>query len=409
MATSPSVFIDYSAFPHIIDQILDLAPRDALFALRAASRSLRDRIDGKLAHHLVVRHCGDMDQKQWIEVSDTDGRRLPLFSPTAASTKWREESEPRVKRHDRFQMVPQNAATPHIMTYSTTPTTRAHTIVVRDDPEAWPDPPVHGDSERYTPVCLAYTRIVDVITNTGIVRVGPHLAPAFANIDTLRLVHSGDPHEAIPRWRQGKDLRDEEDMIRPTLFLAFTNPNQTQAIQDMPPTIEKHVMNITVTPGDLHVGPTRWESINCLQPRSAKEIVIVFHSKKDPDSTDGTLPTLNRRMGFGGRIAGLLTIIASRDEPGVQYTLVGLEDVDARYLGILSTSSEPQYLSAEVLQARIQDLINLIVMDQDTAVTQWQQYTGRTPRPPPLPIKVLAHEEYSDLVGAEMYAMETTK
>lgn len=52
--TPPTSPLDSTAFPHILERVLDLASFDALIALRATSRALRDRIDTDLFAHVVL-------------------------------------------------------------------------------------------------------------------------------------------------------------------------------------------------------------------------------------------------------------------------------------------------------------------------------------------------------------------
>lgn len=54
-AEPDGVTLDWQAFPHIFDLILENAPHGSLLALRAANKELRDRVDGVLVQHVVIR------------------------------------------------------------------------------------------------------------------------------------------------------------------------------------------------------------------------------------------------------------------------------------------------------------------------------------------------------------------
>lgn len=50
--------IDAAAYPHIVEGIIDSAPPVAVPALRLVSRAVRERIDARLGHHVVLAHYG---------------------------------------------------------------------------------------------------------------------------------------------------------------------------------------------------------------------------------------------------------------------------------------------------------------------------------------------------------------
>ncbi|EKD04479.1 hypothetical protein A1Q2_01255 [Trichosporon asahii var. asahii CBS 8904] len=49
-------WLDFAAYPHIVEEILDLAPAEAIPTLRQVSRGVRDRLDRRLAYHVVLPH-----------------------------------------------------------------------------------------------------------------------------------------------------------------------------------------------------------------------------------------------------------------------------------------------------------------------------------------------------------------
>lgn len=404
-SSTPRTAIDYSAYPHIVDSILRHATRDALLPVRGTSRELRDKIDAMMVQHIVVLHCGDNmpEQKQWIDISDERGQRVPLFAPTTASTKLFNESTPEGTR-ERLRVIPRpGQPNPYSLTYATSGSSISFhpTVGIRDDPSAWPDPPVHGDPERFVPICLANTRTVDVVTNIGTVRVGPRLSPAFANIRTLRLRNEGRPADSILRMRQEEDIRGQESHLQPELFLAFSSPTFLR-VGELPASITRHVMNIKYTVQQLQDRYIKWESTGCTHPRSAKEIVIIFHHvESDPP------PTFTPRGGFGGALAELVRAIGSREEQ-VQYTLVGLDEMDARYLGVRIASHEPQFLTTAELKNDLANQINLIVTDRRSFAAAYPYSHEYATIVEPLPVNILTHDEYRDLVGHEAYALETT-
>lgn len=48
--------LDIEAYPHIVEEIFDLAPAEAIPTLRLVSRGVRDRVDTRLAYHVVLPH-----------------------------------------------------------------------------------------------------------------------------------------------------------------------------------------------------------------------------------------------------------------------------------------------------------------------------------------------------------------
>lgn len=51
----PTPALDAAMMPHIFDRIVELAPHASLIALRGVSRPLRERVDARLAGHIVLR------------------------------------------------------------------------------------------------------------------------------------------------------------------------------------------------------------------------------------------------------------------------------------------------------------------------------------------------------------------
>lgn len=51
----PAAMLDSSAYPHILDGVVDHAAPETLLALRATCRSVRVRADSHLARHVVLR------------------------------------------------------------------------------------------------------------------------------------------------------------------------------------------------------------------------------------------------------------------------------------------------------------------------------------------------------------------
>jgi len=65
--------LDHRCFPHLTDAVLASADRHALLALRATCRSMRDKADARLLHHIAALPTG--------ELVHGDGGRLPAFYP----------------------------------------------------------------------------------------------------------------------------------------------------------------------------------------------------------------------------------------------------------------------------------------------------------------------------------------
>lgn len=90
-ALSGSAVLDYSAYPHILDLVLALAPKQSLIALRAASHDLRDRADAILCRHIMFTSYSPN------EIFGKAGG-IPGLWPAC---EWKEEGEARVLSHAR--------------------------------------------------------------------------------------------------------------------------------------------------------------------------------------------------------------------------------------------------------------------------------------------------------------------
>lgn len=88
---APIHVLDYSAYPHILDSVLEHAPKQALIALRAASHDLRDRADAILCRHILFTSYSP---------NEIFGRAggIPGLWPAC---EWKEEGEARVLSHAR--------------------------------------------------------------------------------------------------------------------------------------------------------------------------------------------------------------------------------------------------------------------------------------------------------------------
>jgi hypothetical protein len=65
MVTSavPAVKIDAQSFPHILERIVELAPRPLLLTMRTMSRTLHKKADAQIYQHIVVVHHPDADDQ----------------------------------------------------------------------------------------------------------------------------------------------------------------------------------------------------------------------------------------------------------------------------------------------------------------------------------------------------------
>lgn len=76
--------IDYAGFPHLVEEIIDLADPDVLAVLRLVSRSVRDRVDQRLQSHLILadnRHSAYITpiwSDDWLE-RPSSARILDLY------------------------------------------------------------------------------------------------------------------------------------------------------------------------------------------------------------------------------------------------------------------------------------------------------------------------------------------
>jgi hypothetical protein len=67
-------------YPHLLDLVVELAPRASLIALRTACRRMREKVDARLAYHVVVRPREDPTRANVAPVTvESPEGRLPLF------------------------------------------------------------------------------------------------------------------------------------------------------------------------------------------------------------------------------------------------------------------------------------------------------------------------------------------
>lgn len=74
--------LDHTAFPHILDRVLALSSWTTKIYLRCLSRSLRDRIDADLFHHLVL-YSEDRPSSYDVNRSPPGITHLEIFAPGA--------------------------------------------------------------------------------------------------------------------------------------------------------------------------------------------------------------------------------------------------------------------------------------------------------------------------------------
>lgn len=93
----PRAALDYNAYPHILEAVLDVASHSSLLALRGVSRAIRDQIDARLFAHVHAReHDFDIknsnhNYRDWhkpsvVQLRDAEGHRLP-------GVRWEEDIE----------------------------------------------------------------------------------------------------------------------------------------------------------------------------------------------------------------------------------------------------------------------------------------------------------------------------
>jgi hypothetical protein len=83
--------LDSSSYPHILDAVLDYAPKQALIALRGVSHTIRDRADAILCRHILFTSYAPN------EIFGKGGG-VPGLWPAC---EWKEEGEARVLSHAR--------------------------------------------------------------------------------------------------------------------------------------------------------------------------------------------------------------------------------------------------------------------------------------------------------------------
>lgn len=87
-----SVSLDSTSYPHILDAVLDYAPKEALITLRAVSHHLRDRADAILCRHILFTSYSPNG-------IFGKGGGIPGLWPAC---EWKEEGEARVLSHARI-------------------------------------------------------------------------------------------------------------------------------------------------------------------------------------------------------------------------------------------------------------------------------------------------------------------
>ncbi|WOO80608.1 uncharacterized protein LOC62_03G004133 [Vanrija pseudolonga] len=244
--TSP---LDATAYPHLLDAIFAYAPRSSLLALRAASSTLRDRVDAEFLQHAV------------ISVSD-DGGALSLRSraygrvPSLADHAPVRLPLPRPLRTDKGKPPSADGTLRLAHTLSHPSVLDVHTSLV----------PLAIASRRRLPAPFA-------------------LPPAFSKVHTVRV------HHPEAGWSQGVYTLSPTPGTPRTLVL-FPSGATRDSYYWYQDERYRHALDLSaVRRLVVHVAPGVWggEALAVLRWAGAEEVALLVNGKAGPGTgTEGT-------------------------------------------------------------------------------------------------------------------------
>ncbi|BEI80797.1 hypothetical protein CcaverHIS002_0113260 [Cutaneotrichosporon cavernicola] len=246
--------LDSIMYPHLLDLVLEHASRSSLIALRAASRRTREKADGLLARHLVLRLREDPSRLYIdpVTVNNLDGR-VPLFS------RWDEAED-----------------------------TNLTDWPDSNDFEWWEassDPDIAlSQRARGARKCLKHTRVLDVEGEAPPSRIA-ELVSAIGENAILRSIRGQNGLTILDPFSEfDHDLRSA--LNRPfSKFIAFTNIWQLINMPEyelLAVGARKIVLNLFVEPGTHPVPFFEAGSKEPTISSHTSEVVMIFHSSVNP-------------------------------------------------------------------------------------------------------------------------------
>lgn len=348
----PSVTIDHTAYPHIIDAVLEHASHSALLGLRGTSREFRDRIDANLAQHVVV-------ERKRTSAASTSVSSLSSVSTTST-----------VSSH-----------------HNTSPS-----AVHICDPDGRRIPGLRAESKPSTRVNTRVLSHAKIITLRGerrvcdfVVRRAAHLP----HVHTLRLGITTDTWASgIPATLWGAGSASSPSVVPRTLvaFIPQTPvsiPRELQAARrahKLPEGVARLVVNMPVR-APIATVLDQWG-----QPASLREVVLVL----SPPPSDPLMIYAGRSFTL---IVSLLCFYLRA--PQVRCTIVHgvsqLSTVLRQEVISLFTS-----IKEETLKTTKENSPGPLSPKVESDI---EQYYSR--------IAFVTQSEYRDTVGAEQFALET--
>ncbi|GMK57450.1 hypothetical protein CspeluHIS016_0402840 [Cutaneotrichosporon spelunceum] len=315
------VAIDATMYPHLIDMVLDHAEHGLLIALRAVSRSIRDRCDARLARHLV------MAPRHLLPAASPTATHLPLAPPGPrwAESEWEEWEDPPdallplgppSRCEEGFKV---SITSP----YGRVPLFRAWQQAIWSD--TWAevdDQPLSMESKLRAMLCVRGTQVIDVV---GAI-IDPRPALVFQLIShpiVLRLRR--DETGIAPQMAIGAALPSDFDVIKlysivldnvhtavlfcnlwDTLDPALQHPDVSHpSLSECKQNLRRIVLNLYFDPEALCIP----RDLNDAEyPLSVREAVFIFHAKPghrprgavraEPEDIDRYLDLMFETMGF---------------------------------------------------------------------------------------------------------------
>lgn len=307
--------LDVTAFPHILDRVLDLAELPSLIRLRATCRTLRERVDRGIFDHVVLEW-----DNEGTELAITSGTTPHIRLPILVSSK------SAFNRFRRFQRALRGA----------------------------PNPEVAGsyDLKVHLPSLdpLAHTRTIDVLDHSLPIEGWPHfspppLPPLPSLIRTRACYPVLSPHTVLylnvrapPAQSNLRGLSGRNELTT-SLKLGFD--------------LTMHVFF------DRTWGYDMIDELIWIACGTAKSVTLVLHP---PKAATEPIPLLD---GLDGLVRGLLDweTSVSRDGP---FTVVGLETVPPELLGLSATLSYAEVEGRVRERPLYADLINFVSLAEWT-------------------------------------------
>lgn len=304
------ITLDHDAYPHIFDAIIAYAAPTDLLPLRLTCKSVCDRVDGILAHHVVIRCRLSWEKPDFLTIRGPDDAPVPGFRMRPYPNKVEEglQASEWAANEARLRQILSNA--------------RVVDFWGRFD--AWPET----------------------------------LLSALSNVETVRL-------------RRFAVASSTKCVLRPKNCILFAEPEDLD-IHKLPfdgnLDYMKFVVNIPLGIDDADSYVASLSYINTALPEKRPKLVVVF-SNVDPGAKTATEspPSQAEPPEMSEVVEGILIELGTEllERP---VTIVGLAQLDPSLLGF---TSEP---SVTELSAKMMDRIEYWQMEEEQSTWTEEQF-----------------------------------